>query len=62
MRRQHDQKPGDLFIDRYMPHATADEREAAHQRLRQLIGVLMRVNDRLAREERPRADSRDVGE
>ena len=42
--------PGDLFIDRYMPGASEEEREQARENLRRLIAVLVRINDRVGRE------------
>lgn len=43
-------KPSDIFLDRYMPEASAEEREAALDRLRRLARVLVRIEKRLARE------------
>lgn len=50
MPKANDPRPGDLFIDRYMPGASAEEREEAYQNVRQLITVLVRINERLRRE------------
>ena len=44
-------QPGDLILDRYMPDATDEEREAARENLRQYAEVLFRVTTRLATEE-----------
>ena len=38
------------IVNRYMPNATAEQREEAMANLRQLAQLLMRVEDRLARE------------
>jgi hypothetical protein len=51
-------RPGQLFIDRYMPTATHAAREAAYENLRGLIAILVEIDDRLAREARER-DSRE---
>ena len=50
--REKEQKPrpGDGIIDCYMPDATPEEREEAHENLRRLARVLIRIEDRLARE------------
>jgi len=44
-------RPGDLILDRYMPNATEEEREAARQHLRDFAAALLRIFERLAREE-----------
>lgn len=51
-------RPGQLFIDRYMPDASEEEREAAYENLRGLITILVEIDDRLAREHRE-GDSRN---
>jgi hypothetical protein len=38
------------IVNRYMPNATAEQREEAMANLRQLAQLLMRIEDRLARE------------
>ena len=43
-------RPGDLFIDRYMPGASAEERERAHERLRAVVAVLIEIDERMKRE------------
>lgn len=43
-----DRQPGDLILDRYMPQATAEEREAARTNLRTLLATLMRIEERCA--------------
>ncbi len=42
--------PGDLILDRYMPDATPEQREDAHANLKAYVAVIMRLNQRLARE------------
>jgi len=44
-------KPGWLFIDRYMPNVTPEEQEAAYENLRSLAKLLLRIDDRLYEEE-----------
>jgi hypothetical protein len=36
-------RPGDLFLDRYMPDAKEEEREAARGHLREFAAVLLRI-------------------
>lgn len=50
-------KPGDLLIDRYMPGATAEERERAHERIRAVVSVLIQIDERVSREARIREKS-----
>jgi hypothetical protein len=45
-----DPRPGFLLIERYMPDASADEREEAYASLREYIGILMRIEERVKRE------------
>jgi len=52
-------RPGDLFIDRYMPKATDEAREEAYANLRALVALLVRIDERLALEEREQRDSRE---
>jgi hypothetical protein len=49
-------RPGNLFIDRYMPKATEEAREEAYANLRALVALLVRIDERLALEERERLD------
>ncbi len=58
MSKQHDPRPGMLFIDRYMPGASAEDRELAYGNVRQLVAVLVRINERLRCESKER-DSRE---
>lgn len=48
MPKATDPRPGDLFIDRYMPGANAEEREEALANLEGLIAVLVQIDERLA--------------
>ena len=41
-------RPGDAILDRYMPDATADEREAARANLYGFVAVLLRIATREA--------------
>jgi hypothetical protein len=43
-------QPGDIILDRAMPNATDEEREAARENLRRFARFLIRVHERLARE------------
>jgi len=40
--------PGDVILDRYLPNASMEEREAARENLRRLARLLIRVHERLA--------------
>ena len=55
--KKKDHRPGDLFIDRYMPKATEEAREEAYANLRALVALLVRIDERLALEEREKRDS-----
>lgn len=57
--KKHDHRPGDIFIDRYMPEATEEAREEAYANLRALVALLVKIDERLAMEERERLDSRE---
>ena len=48
-------RPGDFILDRYMPHATAEEREVARENLRAFALVVVGIARRLALEEREQA-------
>jgi hypothetical protein len=54
MARKTQARPGQLFIDRYMPSASAAERETAYENLRSLVAILVEIDDRIARESRER--------
>jgi hypothetical protein len=47
---QQELRAGDLILDRYMPNATEEVREEARENLRRLAHVLLRIEERLARE------------
>jgi len=55
--KKTDHRPGDLFIDRYMPKATEEAREEAYANLRALVALLVRIDERLALEECEEPDS-----
>jgi hypothetical protein len=40
-------QPGDVFLDRYMPTASLDEREEARKRLYEFVETLMAMGERL---------------
>ena len=42
--------PADRIIDRRMPNATAEERQEARENLRRLARVILRIDERQARE------------
>ena len=48
-------RPGDVILDRYMPDATAEEREAARANLYGFVAVLLRIATREATEEAEQA-------
>ena len=58
---QNDEHPekqyraGDLILNRYMPNATEQEREAARENLRKFAMVVVGIARRLAKEESERA-------
>lgn len=54
-------RPGDQILDRCAPQLSPDERELAHERLRALARVLIRIDRRLAGEDIPKADSTPRG-
>lgn len=45
---RQERRPGDAILDRYMPNASAIEREEAYENLKRLALVLMRIEDRLS--------------
>ncbi len=49
------QRPGDIILNRYMPAATGEEREAARENLREFAVVVVGIAKRLAREESEQA-------
>lgn len=50
MNETKQRRPGDFILDRYMPDATPEQRELARENLRRLAKLLLRVHERLARE------------
>lgn len=44
-------RPGDLILDKYMPNATEEEREAARKNLREYAVIVVEIAKRLAKEE-----------
>lgn len=57
--KQTERRPGELFIDRYMPKETEEAREEAYANLRALVALLVRIDERLALEDQERHDSRE---
>jgi len=55
--KKNNQRRGELFIDHYMPKVTEEAREEAYANLRALVALLVRIDERLALEERERLDS-----
>lgn len=55
----HERRPGQLFIDRYMPNANEQEREDAYQNLRELVAILVEVDDRVTQEKCGLHDSQE---
>jgi hypothetical protein len=54
-------RPGDQILDRYGRHLTPAEREVAHERLRSLARILIRIDRRLAAQDIPSGDSTHSG-
>lgn len=52
-------RPGDQILDRYCPHLSPEERELAHERLRNLARVLIRIAKRHGEDAIPTSDSRE---
>ena len=50
-------RPGDLILDRYMPGATPEEREAARENLKAALAALIRIEERRARQDSGKPDS-----
>ena len=59
--KKTDYRPGEIFIDRYMPKATEAAREEAYENLRALVALLVRIDERLALEAQQKGDSRESG-
>ena len=49
-------QPGDIILDRYMPNASLEKREAARERLKRLAALIVRVHKRLLNEEKASVD------
>lgn len=47
-------RPGEIFIERYMPKATEEAREEAYANLRALVALLVRIDEHLTLEEQER--------
>jgi hypothetical protein len=41
-------RPGDVILNKYLPNASPEEREAARESLKRLARLLIRVHERLA--------------
>jgi hypothetical protein len=54
---KNNHRPGDLFIDRYMPTASEEAREEAYANLLALVALLVRIDERLALEAQEKGDS-----
>jgi hypothetical protein len=54
-------RPGDDILDRYCPNLSAEEREAAHGRLRAFAAVVARIHKRAAAEAMHTSDSTHPG-
>lgn len=50
-RMQNNKRPGDVFLDRYMPGASEEEREEARQNLYAYFAVLLKIATRRADED-----------
>ena len=48
-------RPGDVILDRYMPYATPEERDAARENLRAFAVVVFGIAKRVVMEEHERA-------
>lgn len=55
--KQDGRQPGDLILDRYMPDASADDREAAREVLREFAIVFFGIVRRRVRGFRDELDS-----
>jgi hypothetical protein len=56
--KNQNRRPGDLILDRYMPNATVEEREAARANLYALLATLIRIEERRLYEGSGQLDSR----
>jgi len=55
-----ERRPGERFIDRYMPGASEEAREEAYANLTALVALLVRIDERLALEDQERHDSPEL--
>lgn len=58
MTDEHERRPGDLILDRYLPHLLPEDREVARERLHAWMRWKLRILMREVREGMQRADSR----
>lgn len=56
----NERKPGDLFLDRYLPNADELQREEAREVLRQYTLRLIAIGARIRRERQAAEDSTDT--
>lgn len=52
-------QPGDIILDRYVPHLGPADREVARERLQRLARLLVKIAMRQVREEREADDSHE---
>jgi hypothetical protein len=50
MRTKKKKRPGWYFIETCMPDATPEDQEAAHENLREIVQILVSIDDRLGKE------------
>lgn len=50
-REKGEYRAGDLILNRYMPNASEEEREAARENLREFATIVVEIAKRLVREE-----------
>ena len=58
MKGETPRRPGELFLERYMPLAGEQERADAYENLSSLVAILVEIDQRLAGEGREQRDSR----
>jgi hypothetical protein len=59
MTTQHKHQPGDIILDRYVPHLEPGDREIARERLREWMRWKLQIIMRQVREEMQLTDSRE---
>ena len=52
MKKQQEERPGDLILDHYLPNASKEERELARERFREYALHLIRIGKRIRSEQR----------